>query len=97
MRKHRSLGFIFSAIYSTLCFLAVSYIVLLITLYPGRFELAGIAIFLLGLPWSLVLAITASTLNLSSAWFLAIGMIASCILNGWLLYKLGSALDSRRK
>src|SRR5262249_44411472 len=97
MTMRHSLGFIFAAAYLALCLLAVAYAVRMIVLSPGKFELAGIVILALGLPWSLIFAVTASALNISSAWLLAIGLIASCIVNVWLLYKLGAKLQSRHQ
>lgn len=64
---------------------------------PGQFELAGIVIVVLGLPWSLLLTLAVLGLNSSSAWLLAIAYTVSCIVNGWLLYKLGVRLSLRRR
>ena len=64
---------------------------------PGQFELAGIVIVALGLPWSIILTIAVLALKSSSAWLLAIAYVFSCILNGWLLYKLGNRLQLRHR
>lgn len=100
MTKHYSLGFKFAAAYSLLCLLAVAYIVWCILLMPGKFELAGLVILALGLPWSLIFAVALSSLDRSlpwlpansSAWLAAIGLVLSCIMNGWLLYRIGNKL-----
>jgi FtsH-binding integral membrane protein len=98
MRRPHSLGFTLAATYTGLFLLAVAYIVWRSVFTPGQFELAGVFIFLLGLPWSLILTFIVLALKSSSAWLLAIGYIFSCILNALLLYKLGALLQrgSRR-
>jgi hypothetical protein len=58
----------------------------------GQAELSGIGVFLLGLPWSLILTLVCAVLHLSSAWLLALGYLGSCAINGWFLYRLGARI-----
>ncbi len=57
----------------------------MIAFSPGRFELAGILIVLLSLPWSLVLVGVIMALHSSSAWLIALACLAGCAANWWLL------------
>ena len=83
--------------YALLCVISVGYIIWSSVLAQGRIELAGIAIVLLGLPWSLIVTFAVLALHSSSAWLLAIGYVLSCFVNGYFLYKFGISLSSRRR
>jgi len=95
--NYKSLSFILPAVYTLLCLLALGYIAWRALVTPGQFELAGIAIFALGLPWSLIFAFAVLAIHSSSAWLLAIACLGSCVLNGWLLYRLGQRISSHRR
>ncbi len=95
MRRNRSPGLLLAGAYTILCFLAISYIVVSSTITHGQFELAGMFILILGLPWSIIFAITLASFHMSSAWIAAGAMLLSCIMNGYLLYKIGSRLSWR--
>jgi tryptophan-rich sensory protein len=81
--------------YVLLCAAAIAYIIWSGVFAQGRIELAGIAIVLLGLPWSLIVTFAVLLVHSSSAWLLAIGYILSCVLNGYFLYKFGRSPSSR--
>lgn len=53
----------------------------------GQIELAGILIFALGLPWSLLSTFLFTLSGVSSAWLFAITFIVSCAINALILYK----------
>jgi hypothetical protein len=91
--KRPTLGFIFAGAYGFLCLLALAYIGWQSVYRPGEVELAGIFVFVLGLPWSLILTFVVLSFKSSFAWLLTIGYLFSCILNAWLLYKLGALLQ----
>ena len=57
----------------------------MIAFAPGRFELAGILIVLLSLPWSLVLVGAIMAVHSSSAWLIALACLLGCAVNWWLL------------
>lgn len=74
-------------IYLTLCILALGIVVWAALFGHGRFELAGLIFVVLGLPWSLLVTFLVLAAKSSSAWLLAIGYLASCIVNAWLLFR----------
>lgn len=90
-----SLAFSVTAVYVALCLAAVAYIVWVSVFMPGRFELAGIMVVLLGAPWSVLFGLLIAALGGSNAWLLAGECIFSCVLNGWLLHRLASRFSLR--
>jgi hypothetical protein len=76
-----------TSIYIVLCLLALLYIPVSSMLSGGKIELAGILVFTLGLPWSLLSVLAFTMSGVSSAWAFAIGFIVSCIINIMILYK----------
>jgi fatty acid desaturase len=91
-----TLGFTLAAAYAAACLLAVAYVVFGFALGAGGGELAGLLILILGLPWSILCTFVVLALGSSSAWLLATAYALSCVLNGWLLYKLGARLGRGR-
>jgi hypothetical protein len=91
-----TLGFTLAAAYALACLLAVAYAVLGGMLGAGGAELSGLLVVILGLPWSLIFTFAVLWLGSSSAWLLAASYALSCLLNGWLLYKLGARTGRRR-
>ena len=75
--------------YAVLCVLAAIYVATRFIFAPGRSELAAVVFVLLGLPWTLAVPFL-MRLGGSSAWLAIIGIAASCVLNFWLLWRLGS-------
>lgn len=90
-----TLGFTLAAAYAAACLLAVAYVLSGSALGAGEAELAGLLILILGLPWSILFTFAVLALGSSSAWLLAAAYALSCLLNGWLLYKLGARLGRR--
>lgn len=90
-----TLGFTLAAAYAAACLLAVAYVVFGSTFGAGGAELAGLLILILGLPWSLIFTFAVLWVGSSSAWLLAAGYVLGCLLNGWLLYRLGARLGRR--
>lgn len=78
--------------YAVLLALAVACMAAMMLLMPGRFELAGILIVLLGLPWTLVFVGLVMAFHSSSAWLIVLACVAGCAANGWLLHRF----DNRR-
>jgi hypothetical protein len=54
-------------------------------------ELAGILLVLLGLPWSLIAAAAVIAAQGTSAVLFTAVIIGGCVLNTWLLYRIGRA------
>ena len=76
-------------VYAAACVLALSYAAYKFTMTPGQSELAAVPFVVLGLPWSLAAPLAMAMLG-SSAW-LALGVIVlSCVLNLWLLSRIGT-------
>jgi putative flippase GtrA len=76
-------------VYALLCAAAGVYVAVQFIASPGRSELAGMAFVLLGLPWTLAVPFLLRGGG-SSAWVALIGIGASCLLNFWLLSRVGS-------
>jgi len=86
------LGPILAGLYFAICVLAAA----IVALSRSGQELSGLGILILGLPWSLLIVAAAAAIGASSAWIYAIGMIASCGFNGWLLWRIGNRLSLAR-
>ena len=93
MKKSRFWAYTFLFVYLALCLLSAGLVVWSNLFGGGKMELAGIGIFILGLPWSLIGTFVVSGMHSSSAWLMAIMILLSCALNGWLVFKVGSFLD----
>lgn len=93
--RRPSLAFAITAVYVALCLAAVGYIVWASVVMPGRFELAGVMVVLLGAPWSVLFGLLIAALGSSNAWLLAGEIILSCVLNAWLLHRLASRFSLR--
>jgi hypothetical protein len=85
----RRVGHVLAGSYAAACAVAAVYVAIQFIWSPGTSELAGVAFVLLGLPWTLAVPFL-MRLGGSSAWVALIGIAASCVLNFWLLSRVGS-------
>jgi hypothetical protein len=92
MEKSRCLGWILVACYTTLCLIPVGLVAWGHLFRPGKFELAGVWLVVLGAPWTLVVAVAAAWTHVSSAWLLGSAIVAGCTINARLWYLLGKKL-----
>ena len=81
--------------YGALCLVPIVVMVWSEFFRPGKFDLIGVYLVVLGMPWTLMVAFLASALHTSAAWIFVISIALGCALNGWLLYKWGARLDAR--
>ena len=86
------MGRTLAAVYAALCVAAGIYLAMRYITSPGTSELAGIAFVVLGLPWTIALPFLMRLgAGGASAWIALIGIAASCVLNLWLLSRVGRA------
>jgi ABC-type maltose transport system permease subunit len=77
------------------CYAIVCLLSAVMVLVSNRAELAGLLFVALGLPWSIAVTGLVLSTGSSSAWGLAIGYVASCVLNAWLIDKYCNKLRAR--
>jgi hypothetical protein len=75
--------------YLALCGAAVAYMLAQWTWNAANSELSGVALVVLGLPWTLLLPATIGTIS-SSAWLAILVVVSGCAVNAWLLSRVGS-------
>lgn len=74
--------------YGLLLVAAAGYVAAKYIFAPGSSELAAMAFVVLGLPWTIAVPFLMRVGP--SAWIALIGIGASCALNFWLLWRMGS-------
>ncbi len=90
MKWYKSWSLIPVTIYTLLCISAVAYTLLANIVSDGGAELAGLSIFVVGLPWSLLFGFIVIAIGGSSAWLFVIILVLSCMINGTILFKAGA-------
>jgi hypothetical protein len=85
------LGWIATAPYFALLLAAVGYLLYRIAVAPGSSELAAAPLVVLSLPWSILGTAVGESVGL---W---VGFLGGLILNGIMCYRLGQAVERRRR